>query len=75
MQNLAPGLNSAPHDVQFPPLCFGGSNLGSGVGKVPGSLNEEAEGGARAEVEGFPRSARGRASGEVSGDRRPEVGG
>ena len=42
MQNLAPGLNSAPHDVQFPPLCFGGSNLGSGVGKVPGSLNEEA---------------------------------
>ena len=46
MQNLAPGLKSAPHDVQFPPLCFGGSNLGSGVGKVPGSLNEEAEGGA-----------------------------
>ena len=39
MQNLAFGLNSAPHEVQLPPLCFRGSNAGSGVGSVPGSLN------------------------------------
>ena len=39
VQNLAFGLSCPPHETQFPQLCCGGSNEGSGVGRVPGWLN------------------------------------